>query len=94
MTAAALREAHFCAKPAGITSANYTHIFGPATIFHFLFARSYIDLTLRSKGDDANESDLAPQLFSESFACGFVGGYGGNKLLHPVYSNTGYCRRE
>ncbi len=70
-------------------SANCTHIFDPATIFHFLFARSYIDLTLRSKWDNANESDLAPQLFSESFACGFVGGYGGKKCYIPFIQIPG-----
>lgn len=70
---------------------NYTWTLNSASVFHLLFSRSFIDLLLTSKADSLDESNFVPKLYSESFACGFLGGFGPGKCYLPFLDIPGFA---
>jgi len=70
---------------------NVTHTFSSSTIFHALFARSWVDLNLSTKWDNIDHDALVPKLFAPDFGCGYIGGFGSKKCYIPAAFITGYA---
>ncbi|HEV2380439.1 MAG TPA: carboxypeptidase regulatory-like domain-containing protein [Terriglobia bacterium] len=75
--------------------ANYTYTITPATVFHMLFSRTYVNLNLFSKWDNLNYDSFVPQYWPWNCHLppgigGRPAGYGTDSCWAPLMSIPGY----